>query len=105
MSCHHLRATEVFAKSINSKKYIGTECKNWIAYKHGWCSGNENVECGEHVNRKSRGIFYVDTTKHKKKSFNPFKFFGWIVCKIIKDLFIDIKILFKYLEYILDSQM
>ncbi|XP_045473071.1 phospholipase A1-like [Harmonia axyridis] len=63
--CSHILAGLYFAESIlRDQKFVGTKCDflspNFIL---GFCTSNATAIMGEHVNRNSRGIYYVETAE------------------------------------------
>ncbi|XP_017769255.1 PREDICTED: uncharacterized protein LOC108557306 [Nicrophorus vespilloides] len=59
--CSHMMAGAYFASTIRGRKHYGFECPSIFHYTLGLCEANKaKVLMGEHVNKKSRGSYFVD---------------------------------------------
>ncbi|XP_065173322.1 pancreatic triacylglycerol lipase-like [Atheta coriaria] len=67
--CSHVMAGTYYASTIRNKKFFGYACPSILHYTLGFCSFENatGVLMGEHVDRKARGIYFVETT-------NPLRF-------------------------------
>ncbi|XP_018336717.1 lipase member H-B isoform X2 [Agrilus planipennis] len=57
--CGHYKAVEYFIRSINSKEFVGVQCKSWLKFKLGHCKGNKDNIMGENLIPERQGSFYL----------------------------------------------
>ncbi|XP_060656237.1 vitellogenin-1 [Drosophila nasuta] len=63
IGCSHTRAVEYFAESVypeHQRSFLGMKCDSWTALKRRKCISENTSTMGYLINRKARGIYYVD---------------------------------------------
>ncbi|XP_057366812.1 pancreatic lipase-related protein 2-like [Daphnia carinata] len=62
--CHHCRAVDLFAESINTEiGFVSVRCDSFEAYQNGTCDGNDQELMGDKVSLSARGTFYLSTNE------------------------------------------
>jgi len=63
-ACSHCRAPAYFTESINSPVgFKAVQCDSWDHFKQGACSGNTVELMGDPISKKTKGVFYLTTSK------------------------------------------
>ncbi|KAJ8669350.1 hypothetical protein QAD02_000609 [Eretmocerus hayati] len=61
-ACSHGRSYKYFTESINSNVGLrATQCDTWDKYLGGHCNDSETTLLGEHVDKSSRGSYFLKT--------------------------------------------
>ncbi|KAI9557551.1 hypothetical protein GHT06_017379 [Daphnia sinensis] len=62
--CHHCRAVDLFAESINTDVgFVSVRCESFEEYQNGTCNGNDKELMGDKVSLSARGTFYLSTNE------------------------------------------
>ncbi|KZS04415.1 putative Pancreatic lipase-related protein 2 [Daphnia magna] len=62
--CHHCRAVDLFAESINTDVgFVSVRCDSFEAYQNGSCAANDKDLMGDKVSFSARGTFYLSTNE------------------------------------------
>lgn len=63
ISCSHTRAVEYFAESVypgEEKSFVGHKCADWQDLKRRKCNLKPTSTMGYVINKKAKGIYYVE---------------------------------------------
>lgn len=68
--CSHVRATEYYIESINSRNFSAWECYSEHLFNQGLCEEGDCVAMGEHVNTSATGHYFLHTHPQSPYSCN-----------------------------------
>ncbi|XP_016838416.1 pancreatic lipase-related protein 2-like [Nasonia vitripennis] len=69
-ACSHGRSYQYFTESINSNVGLrAKQCETWDKYLQGDCDNSESALLGEHVDKSSRGSFFLRTRSEPPYAF------------------------------------